>query len=200
MAVRCEYCGQLYEGLICPYCCAPRGESEEDECVEPDHDSTMTIGDYYEIFDSIKEMCDSEWNLTNSSCVGNNNVVNAYLSCVGNNNVINAFCADNVPYYVHHDVWPEDEPSERDETIDAICGTCTHDAQVIANVRELAEEQTKKHRISLRWTVINLICAWFGAFSLGMLIGAPVGFSIVVATVFCTVIGCCIAIGEIYDI
>ena len=149
MAVRCEYCGQLYEGLICPYCCAPRGESVEH---------------------------------------------------IGDNNAINALYADNVPYYVHHDVWPEDEPSERDETIDAICGTCTHDAQVSAKVRELAEEQAKKHRISLRWTVINLICAWFGAFSLGMLIGAPVGFSIVVATVFCTVIGCCIAMEEIYDI
>ena len=28
MAVRCEYCGQLYDGLSCPHCGAPRGEEK----------------------------------------------------------------------------------------------------------------------------------------------------------------------------
>lgn len=27
--VRCEYCGQLYEGLSCPHCCAPRSDDSD---------------------------------------------------------------------------------------------------------------------------------------------------------------------------
>lgn len=172
MAVRCEYCGQLYEGLSCPHCCAPRGESEEDECVEHDCDPTMTVGDFYGILDSIKETCDPEWILTNSSCVGDNNV-----QVMGNNNEVNCvFYADDVPYYVHPEVWPEDQPSERQETI----GTTV---------------QAKKHGRWLRWTVITIICAWFGVFGFGVLIGNSVDWSVCFATVFCVGIGCCLATG-----
>jgi len=28
MATRCEYCGQLYDGLSCPHCGAPRGDDK----------------------------------------------------------------------------------------------------------------------------------------------------------------------------
>jgi hypothetical protein len=175
MIVRCEYCGQLYEGLSCPYCCAPRGESEERDGVSNDD-------------------C-PEWILTNSSCIGDNNV-----QVIGDNNVVNALYADDMLYYVDHDVWPEDEPSEH-ETIDATCGTCTHDAQVRSQVKELAEEQAKKRdRGTLGESIIIIIFAWLGPFSLGVLIGIPIGLSIIAATIFCTAIGCCLAMGEMYDV
>jgi hypothetical protein len=173
--VRCEYCGQLYEGLSCPHCCAPRGEPESVE-----HDGVSS------------DDC-PEWIRTNSSCVGNNNV-----QVIGDNNVVNGLYADNVLYYVYHDVWPDDQPSERDETIDAICGTCSHDAQISAQVEEQAKEQAKKRgKDRRRWAIINFICAWFGTFSLGVIIGAPIGFAVVVATVFCALLlALCIGVGN----
>ena len=81
-----------------------------------------------------------------------------------------------VPYYVHPEVWPEDQPSEHDEMIDTTA-------------------RAKKHGRWLRWIVITIICAWFGMFSLGVLTGNSIGSSIGVATVFCVGIGCCLAVG-----
>lgn len=101
MATRCEYCGQLYDGLSCPHCGAPRGAYE----YKPD---------------------EPEWILTNSSRIehkpdnwvssitidggtitandiaidGDHNVVVMGSGNFVSTNDETVFYADNLPYHV----------------------------------------------------------------------------------------------------
>ena len=112
MTYRCEYCGQLYEGLSCPHCGAPRGGEKKpsDGAV---NDSRVTI---------------------NGSCnqvvIGSgNSVVSVSQTINGNNNVSvlgndNTIFADGKVYWT--DDWakwseqidPEWNPEEDPENVD----------------------------------------------------------------------------------
>ena len=110
MAVRCEYCGQLYDGLSCPHCGAPRGEEK----------SGITIN---ESGITINGAC-------NQVVIGSgNSVVSVSQTINGNNNVSvlgndNTIFADGKVYWT--DDWakwseqidPEWNPEEDPENVD----------------------------------------------------------------------------------
>ena len=93
MAVRCEYCGQLYEGLSCPHCLAPRTEparySYDDELPG--------------VLEGIKNTCDPEWTDDGVSVLYADNI--PYF--VGGNE---GHARDKVVYYP-----PEQETVEKRE-------------------------------------------------------------------------------------
>lgn len=90
MAIRCEYCGQLFDGLSCPHCGAPRGEEKKP--------SGITIN---ESGITINGACNQVVIGSGNSVVSVSQTINGNVSVHGNGNTI---FADSKVYWT--DVYP----------------------------------------------------------------------------------------------